>query len=449
MEKKRILLVSPFFAPENSVASIRFTKLGKYLAQRGYVVDVLCGNMNARFIEDETLKEDMKWFDKVIRIEYPELYYLPIRKTQKTGSAVQKAGDRKANTLKSRIIKLFYNECTSSIWVYLWDKVLASKYIQCIKKQKWEYFDVVITTYSPMLSHYVGNYLKRRKMCGTWIADYRDPFLTFHEKKGIPQFVFKDNLRIERKADIITTVSEGTKEQIVMEAGKYQEEIKKKIHVIYNGYDVDDRDRIKQDIERSDKLQIAYCGMFYKQGNEWMNSPEILFKALGELIKEKRMEDARIKFIYAGPSFEIVRELAEKYDILSIVENHGYVSRSESLRLQQSADIILLCSWNTKLRKGVMTGKFYEALLLENTVLALVKGELGGSELKKVIKECNIGFCYEDAEEEDYSQIKKWLLEKYQEKERVGYLEYKCSEQVNGFRHDMLAADLEKLWTVT
>ena len=94
---KKILIVSPFFAPENSVASVRFTKIGKYLAKMGYTVDVLCSNMMAEFIEDETLKPDLKWFHRIIRQPFPALYYLPLvvrsgkEREQKIGRDVKTA----------------------------------------------------------------------------------------------------------------------------------------------------------------------------------------------------------------------------------------------------------------------------------------------------------------------------------------------------------------------
>ena len=53
VKKRKILIVSPYFAPENSVASIRFTKLAKYLTRRGHSVTVLCADMTENYLKDE------------------------------------------------------------------------------------------------------------------------------------------------------------------------------------------------------------------------------------------------------------------------------------------------------------------------------------------------------------------------------------------------------------
>ena len=42
-EKKRILIVSYYFAPQNVIGAVRPTKLAKYLARMGHEVTVICG----------------------------------------------------------------------------------------------------------------------------------------------------------------------------------------------------------------------------------------------------------------------------------------------------------------------------------------------------------------------------------------------------------------------
>lgn len=447
-KKKSILIVSPYFAPENSVASIRFTKIGKYLAKSGYKVDVLCSNMKAQVIDDETLKRDIKWFDKVVRIKFPKLYYLPLKVANNTK---EEEGKKNKTGIWGRIlnktVQVIRNEFTSSIWLFVWDRILAKICLNTIRKEKWKYFDVVITTYSPMYSHYVGRYLKRKKKCNVWIADYRDPFLGLQEKKLIPQFIFHDNIKIEREADYITTVSRGTKEQILKEAGRYHDEIRRKIHVIYNGYDLDDRRYIKKSKRKDNKLQMAYCGTLGIVGNKYEFSPEKLFMVLRELEDEGKVDINKIELIYAGSSSIYLREYASRYCMLEIIRDCGYVTRKESLGIQEQADIVLMCSWNTNTKKGVLTGKFYEALLLEKTVLALVSGDLKQSEIKEIIQNYNIGFCYEESVEGDYQKLKEWVMEKYQEKMKIGEIKSGNHKKTEKFRHEILAAEMEKIWT--
>ena len=54
---KRILLICNYFAPDNTIAAVRTSKLAKYLRQNGYEVQVITEKKEIN-IEDELLKLD-------------------------------------------------------------------------------------------------------------------------------------------------------------------------------------------------------------------------------------------------------------------------------------------------------------------------------------------------------------------------------------------------------
>lgn len=55
--KKNILLICNYFAPDNTIAAVRTSKLAKYLRQSGYEVQVIAEKKDT-VAEDEILKKD-------------------------------------------------------------------------------------------------------------------------------------------------------------------------------------------------------------------------------------------------------------------------------------------------------------------------------------------------------------------------------------------------------
>ena len=50
------------------------------------------------------------------------------------------------------------------------------------------------------------------------------------------------------------------------------------------------------------------------------------------------------------------------YGLEKLMPNYGYISREESAKIQTASDIFRVLSWNTKAKKGILTGKFYEGI---------------------------------------------------------------------------------------
>lgn len=457
---KKILIVSPFFAPENSVASVRFTKIGKYLAKMGYTVDVLCSNMMAEFIEDETLKPDLKWFHRIIRQPFPALYYLPLRCAIREGAGAKDRERCKDSSppvktgvlmkLLGKIWKLIRNDTTMSIWVDAWDRLLAAQYYRTLKKEKLLPYDGVITTYSPLLSHYLGERLKRKGLCRVWIADYRDNFWAFEKKEKMPAYLFRSNARLEKRADFITVVSEGEKKQLIAESLNPPELLAKKLRVVRNGFDPEEREALGKENGGSveaGKLVFTYCGTLQQVDELCSSDLSAFFRALAELIEEGKVEAERLLFQYAGRSCEKMKETATRYGLLSIVKDYGYVDRAVSLRLQHSGDITLVCTWNRENRQGIISGKFYEAAEMGKPLLVLVTGPLSQSEVKSMVEEYQLGFCWEEAELEYFSKLKEWILAKYREKERKGVLAFTGGQKSEELGHDRLAEQFAFLLT--
>ena len=90
--KKRVLLISYYFAPQNTIGAIRPTKMAKYLERMGYEVTVICGGGLDEKV-DPTLQRDMEQLSDVHLIrEWNPLRDRAVKKAQATRGQTQKAG---------------------------------------------------------------------------------------------------------------------------------------------------------------------------------------------------------------------------------------------------------------------------------------------------------------------------------------------------------------------
>lgn len=52
-----------------------------------------------------------------------------------------------------------------------------------------------------------------------------------------------------------------------------------------------------------------------------------------------------------------------------LVEDHGLVSREESIALQRGADVLLMASWHKAAQRGILTGKLFEYMMMEKPIV--------------------------------------------------------------------------------
>lgn len=449
-KNKKILIVSPYFAPENSVASIRFSKIAKYLIKAGYQVDIMCTQMTNYFIIDETLKKDMDYYKKIYRINYPKILYYNLKKkfgiekdpqnSKKEKVKIQKI---KTDSKKSRLINMLVQA-----YLFICDLLLAQKYINFVKHNDLSY-DVVITTFNPFAPHILGKYMKKNGRCNIWIADFRDTLMSLQEQNVVTKFLEAVGASFVRKADYITTVSKGGMKKLENELQEHKVNVEGKLVQLSNGYDPMDRKELIKFNSEKGKLSFIYCGTIYKFDGKIQTDVSPLFHALAELIQEKAIERDKIELHYAGSCQELFVNLAAQFGLDDLVVYEGIVSRNKSLELQRKSDIILVAIWNNKENSGILTGKFFETILVKRNVLCLVKGNQSGSELGEIIKSNHYGFAYEEINnnQSQLKDLKKWLLDQYNKKLEKDELCYMANEeQINLFSHENIAQKLSLLF---
>ena len=394
--KKNILIISDFFAPDNEIAAIRLTKIGKYLSLSGYKVDILKRGKSGRK-EDILLKKDLKYFNIIFENYNSSVYNLLYRKTLGRYNKNNSEGKIKKQARKNKIIYFIKNIISFIIQEIIYFNYYYTAILR--KDIQFENYDLIFSSYRPISSHLIGAFIKKKNKNVTWIADFRDSINNIMT----PRIFWTYNRLYERKvlknADIITVVSTGCFSFL-----------SSKIHVIPNGFDEDDysKNDENQKITLSNKYIYTYTGEMY--GGK--RNMRVFFRILKELIDEQIIKKENIEIRYLGRSAEYFFEQACDFLSKDIIRNYGFVSREEAIIAQNESNTLLLASWNDANNQGVITGKVYEYLMAEKPILCFINGNIADSELKNMIKSFEIGCCYEEANAIiDYPNMKNYIKE--------------------------------------
>lgn len=256
--------------------------------------------------------------------------------------------------------------------------------------------DTIITTGPPHSLHLIGLGLKE-KLALTWIADFRDPWTTigYHNELKLTANSKKKHKQMEsvvlNTADAILVTSATTKKE-------FQTLTNRPIHVITNGYDVEQVEKRALD----EKFTLAHIGSFLSQRN-----PEILWQSLKEICDENPTfkNDFQLKLIGAV-SPEILQTISA-FGLDQFVNNLGYVSHQEAVSQQRSSQVLLLIEINAEITKSIIPGKLFEYMVSERPILAIGPKD---SDFETIIKSTNTGVFHQYDEAE---KLKQTILKFY------------------------------------
>ncbi len=383
---KRILIISEMFFPLNAIGAVRPTKISKYLTKLGYEVDVVAENP----VHD---KENNELFHNIYAWNDCNTF------SEKSATISNNTTPKKHSCIYKKIYKLLTllrNIAKAKIKVNKLKLLLNGE----LGNNK---YDAVISSFGPLSSLLCGLYYKKTHPETKWICDFRDPVVVdIVPKIYHPYYRYLQN-KACKNADVITTVSKGYFERIC--GDKY----KNKAFMIPNGYDREDEITFEKQ-HKNEKMTFAYAGTLYAG----MRDISPLFAAIRSLADDNKIDIQNICVNYAGNDFACLKEQARKYDLESILQNNGQMSRTDCLKFQYSSDILLLATWNDKNEIGVFPGKFLEYMLINKPIVALVSGDVPNSEVKAVMNEGNFGVVYEQATHlSDFENLKYYIKKSY------------------------------------
>ncbi|MDI9520818.1 MAG: hypothetical protein QM308_06680 [Bacillota bacterium] len=381
-------MISELFHPANMIGALRPSKIAKYLLLMGYKVDII----SREKAEDFFTHPNCRMFRIQDNINSIHVKSYNVNLSCLTG--LKKPIFNELRKLKRGVQSLL----KAVKYKHNADKLIKEQNIVPSS------YDACITTYGPLSSVLIGLSLKKRYNVKKWICDFRDPIITIESSKVLQAYYWYLQKKCIKFADSIVAVSYGCLNRICK--GKY----KQKSYMIPNGFSEEDLEGIHIVHKDSSVLNLTYAGALY----EGKRKISVLFQVISELYHDGSIDIANICFNYAGHDFVFLKEQAEKYDLSSIIIDHGFLSRAESLALQSASDILVLATWNSKKETGVVSGKFLEYIGMRKPILALVDGDLSNSEVSCIMKKGNFGVCFEEANRsKDYPILKTYLYTQY------------------------------------
>ncbi|MCX6296975.1 MAG: hypothetical protein NTX97_13115, partial [Bacteroidetes bacterium] len=323
----RILLLSLYYPPLNTIAAQRIGAFEKYLRSEGFEVDVI-----TRYYDIHQQKGESMFLGFEQPVDFNEGY---IRQENVVYSNFK--GDNEKLLFSQKlppIIRGFYNYSHIDVFHYGWLEYMMNAYEKEFSKNK---YDFIISSYGPPVMLLAAKMLSERSKT-PYLIDFRDSYIDERDK-GLHLFFKK---QIQKK--ILTNASgmifstEGMKDYFFK---KWNTTFKEKSYcVVYNGVDSEvnadekmvDKDIVEKfmSIKKGNMLVLLHTGTVY-------NGQNIQFFLNG--IKQfNNISEKKIVLVFLG--------LAKNNSFVSIdLPNVIYlpkVNLPSALRLQELADALVL-----------------------------------------------------------------------------------------------------------
>jgi glycosyltransferase involved in cell wall biosynthesis len=392
---KKVLIVTYYWPPAGGPGVQRWLKFVKYLPEFGVEPHVYVPQNPNYPIIDETLTYESNPAIKIIKQPIFEPYALgkliSKRKTNRISSGI--ITEKNPSLMEKFLLfirgNLFIPDARM-FWVNPSKKFLK-KYIQDHQ------IDTLITSGPPHSLHLIGLKLKK-ELNLRWMADFRDPWTTisYHNKLRMLQFVQKIHIRMEQEvlqtADEIIVTSHALQQA-------YQQMTKKPVTLLTNGYDREDFE--KPTLDRF--FSLTHIGSMLSGRN-----PVVLWMALSELAEEHPEFKAQLNIKLAGIVGENSLKSLDEHGLMPFVEQLGYVSHQTAIKLQHSAQLLLLTEIDSAETKVIIPGKFFEYLNAERPILAIGPDDW---EIAILMKQTAGGKCFNHQQKKE---IKDYIWECFQ-----------------------------------
>ena len=371
----RVLIVAYFFPPSGGAGVQRPLQWVKYLAQRGWALDVLTVQDGDYFAEDHSLSAEVPERARVLRTWSMEAGRLrPLR-------AARRSQGRQVGTAKrSGIIRAL-----QAARPYLlvpdpqvgWLPFAVERGLRAMLG--YDGPTVILTTSTPFTSHLVGWTLKR--LTGApWIADFRDAWVgNPHRRSGFAGVDRALEARIVQGADhVITTCPTVT--QLLQ---RHRPNAPDRFSTIYNGYDPALFEGRSQVASPGRTWELLHTGVLYGS-----RDPGPFLQGLAHFVRSERPQ-VRVRLVgqLDRQRAEQLRALIERLELSRVIELVPYQPHETILQWLHESHLLLLLSSAGAESRLEIPGKLYEYLAARREILALI----GEGPAADIIAECGAG----------------------------------------------------------
>lgn len=348
----RILIVSFYFPPYNTIGAVRASKTARYLRELGHQVRVLSArdqplqlSLPGEIPDAEVIRT--RWLNVNRPVE------LLLGGRQRVAARGYTAPSALGGLLRraGRWYRAALNIPDGQIgWLPF--AVRSGLRLAAAWRP-----DVILASAKPWTSLAVAHRLSKK--CGVpWVAELRDLW-TENLDDSCPAWRRAVDAWLERRwlrsATALVSISLPLAQRLAAKHGQPSE-------AILNGFD---RADLSPGVvpPRGGPLRIVYTGMIYSGHRD----PAPLFAALRRL--GPAAEQIRVEFY--GRYLDTLGPLAARHGVAHLVAVREPVPYHDALRLQQQADVLLLLLETDAASQGVFTGKLFEYLGARRPILAL------------------------------------------------------------------------------
>ena len=440
---KKVLIISYYYPPIPSIASLRIVKLAKYVREFGWEPIVISGDQRTYAGADEGIElPDVETYR--IRDRFFELVKTSAHQKINFKETNSQVYGETSNLLLQKVIYKILKYLKYLFLEYLlipdrlvitWKRDVIKKALEIIDTDK---PDLILTSHSPATCHIIGSFLSRRTGI-PWIADYRDLWSQSHlvQHSSIRHFFEKKLERCTMK------YAKGIVVVAMPAAQKLSVFLNKQVDVITNGYDPEDYkpEKLysfsKEKISRN-KLSFVYTGNVYDGKQNFY----LFFNAVSKLLKngDVLIEDIEIQFWGTNKELIVSQILDDVRDIVIFKQRVPY---NEITKIQMSASILLLFTWNVLEDKSIYSGKLFEYLGAQRPIFAIPANP--GSVVDDLLHETNAGTLCSN-ENEIANQILSW----YKEFKKNGNIEFHgIKSEIEKYSRKEQAKQFAKLFNET
>ena len=362
----KLLFITYYFPPLRQVACLRTSNIVKHLKNQGWEVSVITPSP-ALWNSDSKDEYDEKLSGmgvKFLHTQCRRKLLLPHGQIQLVSFWTTFIGKKLKSLIRS-IARAMRVDKMSGWYPEVKKAAIAIKPGD---------FDIVMASGNPYGAFQCAADIAHQIKCPV-VFDYRDLWSGNPHMRASKKFRdFDKEKKLLNKCDAVTVVSPSMKQSIEEMFG-----IKNKVHIIPNGYDIDEYAHIEA--TEFDHIAIVYAGQFIAPNS----TPEPIMKAMDLLNNDDTLPTW--KFHYMGPSGETVNDQIKQYGLENRYTYHGDVSREKCLGNIKGASLAIVITSVKKeaslAEKGIITGKVFEPMALEIPILAIAPE---GSDVERVIK---------------------------------------------------------------
>jgi hypothetical protein len=367
---KKVLIITYYWPPGSGPGVQRWLKFSKYLPEFGWEPIIVTVNDGSYPNKDNTLLNDVPDGIKIQRTKTIEPFTVYNLLRGKRGKSVELSAETEYSN--GNAFQRFSNYVRANFFIpdarQGWNHFAFKAAKELIKSEN---PSVLITSGPPHSTHLVGLRLKEKYQI-PWIADFRDPWTTSFSRPFLPLTKRSDELNVELESKVLQSVS-----ALITATPSMEMELASKtsrIKTITNSYDESDFNLIKPQISK--KFVMAYVGSLMSVQNT-IN----VWTALEELCSEVEGFREDFEFQITGSASNTVLNSLYNADLKSNLSVRKYVPHKIAIRLMVSAHILFLPIPNAENNKVILTGKIFEYLATERTILGIGPADGDASKL--------------------------------------------------------------------